>query len=310
MVNKIWNSILTFFTFGLIIGMIYNEISYNRISKFDYDLSLNQSDNIIIAKLENRFYIKEDSVSISDIQHNESIKKEFVPEKLYLLWFNYVDDKFYEFNGYLPSEVLLQNISEDNNIEIKFGKHNMFQLIMNEKIIQNFKAKEVLKPWFNNYFTREKMVFFARSDKKIIPYLNLKSDSEFSGLSSEPVSFYNFSRRKNDYADSLVNGNLLNKSKLLEANLMDELNLTLHKKNIAKKETVDYAYDRILEMRINLDPDQLYEILKSSKKNKFDMVIDIDKNDSLKSIYLIDENKRFKLNTEIKYDLNSQIKSE
>lgn len=310
MVNKIWNSILAILTFGLIVGMIYNEISYNRNSKFDYDLSFNQSDDIIIAKLENRFYIKEDSVSISDIQHNELIKNEFIPEKLYLLWFNYVDDKFYEFNGDLPSEVLIQNISEDNNIEIKFGKHNMFQLIMNEKIIQNFKAKEVLKPWFNNYFTREKMVFFARSDKKIIPYLNLKSDSEFSGLSFVPVSFYNFSRRKNDYADSLVNGNLLNKSKLLEANLMDELNLTLHKKNTAEKETVDYAYDRILEMRINLDPDQLYEVLKSSKKNKYDMVIDIDKNDSLKSIYLIDQNKRFKLKTEIKYDLNSQIKSD
>lgn len=310
MVSKIWNSILAFLTFGLIVGMIYNEISYNRVSKFDYDLSFNQDDDIIIAKLENRFYIKEDFVSISDIQHNESIKKEFIPEKLYLLWFNYVDDKFYEFNGNLPSEIILQNMSKDNNIEIKFEKHNVFQLIMNKKIIKNFKAKEVLKPWFNNYFTREKMVFFARSDKKIIPYLNLESDSKFSGLSCEPISFYNFSQRTNDYADSLLNGNLLYKSKLLEANLMDELNLTLLKKNIAKKETVDYFYDRILEIKINIDPDQLYEILKSSKKNKFDMVIDIDKNDSLKSIYLIDQNKRFKLDTEIRYDLNSQIKSE
>ncbi|WP_336731394.1 hypothetical protein [Chryseobacterium sp. VD8] len=58
-------------------------------------------------------------------------------------------------------------------------------------------------------------------------------------------------------------------------------------------------------MKIDLDPDQLYEILKNKSTDQFDLYIDLDKNDSLKSIYLSNKKENFKLDTEIKYELES-----
>lgn len=307
MVNKIWNSILAIIALGLIVGMIYNEISYHRISRFDYDLTLSQDDNIIIAKLENRLYTKDDYISISDSEKYRSVKKEVVPEKLYLLWFNYVDNKFYEFSGSLPYEAILRNMSSDPNIEIKLKRNNIFQLIVNEKLIQNFKAKEVSRPWFNNYYSREKMVFFARDKRKIKPYLNLESNSKFSEILIYPVTFSNYSLHSRDYANSLLNGRLLFKYKPLETRLMEQIDLSLIKKNTAKKGSEEYFQTKTLQIVIHLDPDQLYEILKSNPQDKFDLKIDIDKNDSLKSIYLIDDKEKFRLNVETNYRLDSEI---
>ncbi|MCX8532285.1 DUF2931 family protein [Chryseobacterium luquanense] len=317
MVNKIWNSILMILALGLIVGIVYNEISYDRFSKYDYYLHSTQDDDVVVGILENQFNIKDNVVSLSKGQNSYLIEKKSVPEKLHLLWFNYIDDKFYEFNGNLPYEIIRQKMKDYNDISIKIGKKNSFQFIVNEDYILNLKAKEVSKPWFNENYDREQIVFFARDKKKIIPYLNLESDSEFSEFSSYPVTFYNFSHLSNDYANLLVNGRLfykyepleksLNRYEPLETSLIEQIDLSLIKKNKAKKGSEEYFNKTILKLRINFDPDQLYEILKSNPIDKFDLKIIVDKNDSLKSIYFMDQNKMIKLNTDTKYEQESKI---
>ncbi|MEG0760565.1 MAG: hypothetical protein RR411_03685 [Chryseobacterium sp.] len=60
-------------------------------------------------------------------------------------------------------------------------------------------------------------------------------------------------------------------------------------------------------MKIDLDFEQLYEVFRSNPKNKFDLNIIVDKNDSLKSIYFIDQNKMIKLDVDTRYDEESKI---
>jgi len=306
MVNKIWNSILMILTLGLIVGIVYNEISYGRFSRFDYYLNVNY-DDVNVWMVENEFYTKDKSISIPKGENHYSFKKEFVLEKMHLVWFNFVDDKFYEFKGDLPYELIREEMTTENEISLKLGKHNTFQLIGNGKILQNFIAKEVSKHWFNENISREKMVFFARDKIKIKSYLNLESDSEFSEISFSPVTFYNSSHGSSDYADSLVNGRFFYENKPLETNLIEQINLSLIKKNYAIKGSVDYLKKTTLKLKIDFDFEQLYEIFRLNPKNKFDLNIIVDKNDSLKSIYFIDQNKMIKLDVETRYEQESKI---
>lgn len=307
MVNKIWNSILMILTLGLIVGIVYNETSYGHFSRFDYYLHVNYNDDVNVWMVENEFYTKDKSISIPKRENHYSFKKEFIPEKMHLVWFNFVDDKFYEFKGDLPYELIREKMTTGNEISLKLGKHNTFQLIVNEKFLKNFIAKEVSKHWFDENISREKMVFFARDKKKIIPYLNLESDSEFSEFSSYPVTFYSFSHYSNDYADSLVNGRLFYENEPLETNLIEQINLSLIKKNYAIKGSADYFKKTTLKLKINFDFEQLYEIFRSNPKNKFDLNIIFDKNDSLKSIYFIDQDKMINLDVDTRYEEESKI---
>ncbi|WP_426474451.1 hypothetical protein [Chryseobacterium balustinum] len=307
MVNKIWNSILMILTLGLIVGIVYNETSYGRFSRFDYYLNVNYNNDVNVWMVENEFYTKDKSISIPKGENNYSFKKEFVPEKMHLVWFNFVDDKFYEFKGDLPYELIREKITTENEISLKLGKHDTFQLIVNGEILQSFIAKEVSKQWFNENISREKMVFFSRDKIKIKSYLNLESDSEFSKISFSPVTFYNPSYRSSDYADSLVNGRFFYENKPLETNLIEQINLSLIKKNYAIKGSADYLKKTTLKLKIDFDFEQLYEIFKSNPKNKFDLNIIVDKNDSLKSIYFIDQNKMIKLDVRTRYEEESKI---
>lgn len=315
MLNKIWNSVLVFLVIGLIAGIIYNEFSYGRFSRFDYRINITNKSDVFTKINENKFYTDNEVIDVPEQENSWSFERKRIPEQIHLVWFCFNDDSFYKFKGNIDDEKIKkylksENDINENDINIDFGLNGTFSLKIGNNKIQEFKGVKILRSWFDKNKDRDKIVFFARKQKKIIPYLNLESDSKFSEISFEPVSLSYLSNQLNDYADSLSNGKLLRKNISAEINLMEQINLKLVKTNKAKKGTVEYFHELSLELEINFDPDQLYKILNSNPRNKFNLIIDLDKNDSLKNIYLSDKNEKLKLNVSTDYNLKSGYKSE
>nr|WP_314491402.1 hypothetical protein [uncultured Chryseobacterium sp.] len=305
MLNKIWNSILVFLVMIIIAGIIYNEFSYRRFSRFDYRINVTNEADVFTKTIENEFFTDDETIDVPDPENTWSFERKHIPTQIHLVWFCFNDDSFYEFKGNIDDEKIKEYIEKENDISVYFALNGILSLKVGNNTIQQFKGIKISRSWFDKNIGRDKIVFFARQQKKITPYLNLESDSKFSEMSSEPVTFYYLSKRPDDYADSLSNGKLLRENIPAEINLMEHINLKLLKTNNAKKGTVESFRKLSMELKIGFDTDQLYEVLKSNPGNKYDLIINLDRNDSLKSVYLSDKNEKFKLNVSTDYNLKS-----
>ena len=304
MASKIWNIILLILIGGLIIGIFLNEISYNRFSRSDYYIYFQNKEGVNSKLLENRFITKDDTIDVPDRENHWSVDEKLLPEKLHLLWFSFEDDTFYEFNGEIDYNLIRKRMKKDGSIGVEFGKHGTFTLKVNDEVAQNLKGTEVLKPWFDKDVNRDAVVFFARNKVEITPYLNLESGSEFSDVTFSPVTFYYLSN-PSDFADTLVNGKLLRENQPAKTRPFDKINLKITKNAGMKPKSEEYFFAPVLKVKIDLDANQLYGILRNNPINQFDLKINLDKNDSLKSVYLSNQKENFKLKTTAKYELQS-----
>ena len=304
MAIKIWNIILLILIGGLIIGIFLNETAYKRFDRSDYYIYVENEEDINTVLLENMFINKDDTINIPNGEKHLSVNEKLLPKKLHLLWFCFEDNKFYEFNGEIDNDLIRKNIENSENFGLTFGKHGAFTVKANYKVTQKLRGTAVLKPWFNKDVNRDVAVFFAQNKVKITPYLTIKSGSEFSGIEFSPVTYHYLSNSSYS-ADTLINRTFFYKNRPLIIRPFDEIDLKVTKNAGMKPKSEEYFFAPVLRMKIHLDPYHLYEILKNKSTDHFDLHIDLDKNDSLKSIYLSNKKENFKLDTEIKYDLES-----
>lgn len=304
MAIKIWNIILLILIGGLIIGIFLNETAYKRFDRSDYYIYVENEEDINTILLENMFINKDDTINIPNGENHLSVNEKLLPKKLHLLWFCFEDNKFYEFSGEIDDDLVRKNIENSENFGLTFGKHGVFAVKTNYKVTQKLRGTAVLKPWFNKDVNRDVAVFFAQNKIKITPYLTIKSGSEFSGIEFSPVT-YNYLSNSSYSADTLINRTFLYENRPLTIRPFDKIDLKVTKNAGMKPKSEEFFFAPVLRMKIDLDPDQLYEILKNKSTDQFDLYIDLDKNDSLKSIYLSNKKENFKLDTEIKYELES-----
>lgn len=304
MATKIWNIILLILIGRLIIGIFLNEIAYKRFDRSDYYIYVDNEEGINTVLLENMFITKDDTINIPNREKHLSVNEALLPKKLHLLWFSFEDNKFYEFNGEVDDDLIRKNIEKSENLGLTFGKHGAFAVKANYKVTQKLRGTAVLKPWFDKGVNRDVAVFFAQNKIKITPYLSIKSGSEFSGIEFSPVTYHYLSNSSYS-ADTLINRAFLYENRPLTIRPFDEIDLKVTKNAGMKPKSEEYFFAPVLKMNIDLDPDQLYEILKNKSTDQFELHINLDKNDSLKSIYLFNQKEKFKLNTEIQYELES-----
>lgn len=285
---------------ALIATIFYDETSYNRFSRFGYALHIDQEDEISIKMLENEFYTSDNSFNIPTYEVYWRFEKQFAPNKLHLLWFNYNDNKFYEFNGDLPYEKIQKEFNVDNSVKIKFGKMNTFQLIVNDKTIQQFKASEVSKPWFDEYTEREVAVFYANNEITFSPVLNIKSNSRLVKAGFDNTSKnYRRGYRESFQSDSIYNRRFIYDDHILTTKAADYITLELENSNY-KHKVGEELYNDNLVYKIEIDSKDLYNILKSNPSKNFDLNINLDEKDSVKSVNL--SNQKYNFNLIIKTD--------
>lgn len=310
MVNKIWNYILIFISALLVVGILYKKFYYDRFIIFDYRLSISQKKEISIRVLDNTFYLNESfGLDIHESERSRSIEKEKVPTKLYLLWFNYNDNKFYEFTGNLPYEIIRKEfIKSRNEIEIKLNEGNGFQLYINDKKIKEYKAIEVSKPWFDKNTEREIAVFFANDNSIFTPEINSNSLSKLveAEFYNSSTNYARYDSRQSFMSDSLYGNKLILNKQIFTTPAADHVILELKNPNYKNTVEGDESKNNLV-LNIELDSKKLFNILKKDSSKKFNLIINLNEKDSLESVILSDQKQNFNLALKTVYDWNYPI---
>lgn len=310
MASKIWNYLLLILILTLSGGIIRYELSYNRFSRFEYNVRYSGKEGVFIRLTDNHFYAKEDTFSIPDGESSLQVRKMPVPDKILLAWFSYNDNAFYEFEGNIAA--VTRDLGNRDNLEIEFGEKGTFSVMLSgegwsaePKATGSYRGKKVLRSWPNADPKRDKTVFFIRNKKEVTPYLLLESGSELSEIRFDPVTDLYFPS-SDDYADSLSNGMLLHDARPAIIRLPSRFTLKFFRNAGMKPGSEEDLSAPLMEMMVNFDDDQLYRILKSDPEEKrFDLKINLDKDDHLKSVYLSAHDKIYRLKTNIVYTRRS-----
>lgn len=306
MASKIWNYLLLILVLTLSGAIIRHEISYDRFSRFEYNVRYSGKDGTFIKLTDNHFYAKEDTFSVPDGESSVQVQKMPVPEKILLAWFSYNDNAFYEFDGSIAP--VTRTLGNKDDLMIEFGEKGTFSVTLSgegwsadDKAAGSYRGKKVLRSWPHADPRREKAVFFIRNKKEVTSYLFLESGSELSEIRFDPVTDLYFPSSE-DYADSLSNGVLLHDARPAIIRLPSRFTLKFFRNAGMKPGSEEDLFAPLMEMMVSFDDDQLYRILKSDPEEKrFDLKINLDKDDNLKSVYLSAHNKVHRLKTSIVY---------
>ena len=292
MVNRVWNYVLLFLAVGLFLALIFKGVHRMMYARYEYYLHLSQEDGINVQFLENSFTTKDNTLDVPNGEDMWRVDQEYLPQMLHLLWFNYDDNKFYEFDGATNYEQLQRLFdqfqgSSSQDVTVKLGKKNHFDLLVNDELVGKFEAKEVQKPWFDTTINREMAVFFTTHDRKFQPRINLESTSQLLRTRMYN-SMKHFQRGYGESfeSDSLVNRQFVFNGQDQSTSVVDAIMLELANPNYRHK-VGNTEYNDHLVLTINLDQEKLYNIIKNDSSPLYNLELNLNDKDSLKSVRLI-----------------------
>lgn len=306
MASRIWNYLLLVLILVLAGAVARRELSYGRFSRFEYTVRYSGKDGTFIRLTENLFYAKKDTFSVPDSERSVQVRKMPVPEKIHLVWFSYNDNAFYEFEGNIAA--VTRNLGNHDDLRIEFGEKGTFSVMLSgegwsadDKATGSYRGKKVVRSWPKPDPERDKAVFFIQNRKAVTTHLLMESGSELSEIRFDPVTDLYFPS-PGDYADSLSNGMLLHDAQPAIIRIPSRFTLKFFRNSGMKSGSEEDLSAPLIEMMVNFDDNQLYRILKNDPDEKhFDLKINMDKDDNLKSVYLSAHNKIHRLKTNIVY---------
>lgn len=303
MLNKRLNIFLLSLIMLLLVSII-NEFIYDRFNRFEYTIDVNKDYNNDSARIR----IISSYVTIDDNESFEIypyelgfMKKEKLPKKIKIKWYDYRVDKFYIFDGDLPYKELkdaMRKTDKDfRTINFMLGNRNQILVSVGTNTVKKLFAKETTNEWFKNE-NKEKVLFFTNEPPRCTTYLELESDSKFiEAYFYNSAEYSNYAARERYFSDSIVNGKILfEDSKLDKSKSYDFIEMVLKNPKFN-----DDNFNKKLKIKINLDSDEIYDFTKNSNKQNIIYYLKFDRSDSLKNVIISNGKETRSLKKSVKF---------
>jgi hypothetical protein len=320
--TRILNLILLVISIALLIGIIIKEIKYRSNERFNintsyslnhpltgawfYDCSIIcDTTKVDIIDRENFFKIFINNRNSYKEVNTKTELNTIIPKEIKFKWFSFYDKVFYELNSKLPNYEIIDWLNKNKIDAVEFyfefkknGKVDLYimEFLNNSKKMKiNIDQNSVIKDldiWIEDYKKDEMIdvINYNHLTKCLVNYENIKSNKNINLNVNTRTKFGRlsnyFKTNKNGKID-IYSGFEYGIPEYLRIEIIDSISLK-HKN---------------LNINFEIPIEQISSVIKNNFNTKFDLNVEIDKNDSLKKVSLKNSNKEIIMNiTNIQYN--------